>query len=176
MIAIAPHNPAWPEMFIREQAVIKATLGALALRVEHVGSTAVPGMAAKPVIDIQVSVATLAPLSLYLDKLLSIDYTHFPLGDFDLVYPFFQKPRDWPCTHHIHLCVAGSEQERQHLAFRDYLRDHSQTAAEYEVLKHNLSKQHHGSTLKSREDYSLAKTEFIKATLDRAAAAGYLSR
>ena len=167
MITISTYDPAWPEMFRAEAVNIQTALGPLALRIEHVGSTAVPGLAAKPVIDIQVSVATLKPLSLYLEKLSSIDYTHFPLGDFDLVYPFFQKPADWPCTHHLHLCVSGSVQERQHLAFRDYLRLHPEAAKQYVELKRKLASQHHGRTLESRERYSLSKTEFVTSVLQR---------
>jgi hypothetical protein len=108
MIHIAPYDPAWPAMFEAEAATLRQLLGDRALRVEHVGSTSVPGLAAKPVIDIQVSVATLEPRGLYVGPLASLGYRHLALGEFDLVYPFFQKPTEWPCSHHVHLCVRGS--------------------------------------------------------------------
>ena len=91
-----------------------------------------------------------------------------PLGDFDSVYPFFQKPADWPCTHHVHLCANGSEQEARHLAFRNHLRAHPETARQYVELKHSLAAQHRGATQESRENYSLAKSGFVEAVLQKA--------
>jgi len=176
MITIVPYDSAWPEMFEAEAAAIRRTLGEVALRVEHVGSTSVPGLTAKPVIDIQVSVQSLEPLGQYRSPLGRLGYAHTPLGSFDLVYPFFQKPAEWPATHNIHLCVLGSEQERKHLAFRDYLRSHPRVAAEYVELKRVLAAAHHGATLESRERYSLSKTKFVNAVLERAFAEGDASQ
>jgi GrpB-like predicted nucleotidyltransferase (UPF0157 family) len=173
MIRIDPYNSFWSQLFAAEAASIRDAMGALALRVDHVGSTSVPGLAAKPVIDIQVSVATLTPLVVCAQPLAQIGYTHVPLGEFDLVYPFFQKPAEWPTTHHIHLCVHRSELERRHLAFRDYLCDHSRVAADYEALKRRLASENDGVTLESRERYSLSKTEFVTAVLERALSEGY---
>ncbi len=175
MITIVPYDISWPALFTVEAASIRETLGALALRVEHVGSTSVPGLAAKPVVDIQVSVPTLEPLSVYLQRLAHIGYTHVPLGEFDLVYPFFQKPATSPSTYHIHLCAIGSELELRHLAFRDYLRDHPVVAAEYLELKRKLAAANHGTTLESRERYSLSKTQFVTAVLEQALSEGHPS-
>ena len=181
MFAIVPYDPAWPARFAAEAAIIRQVLGDAAQRVEHVGSTSVPGLAAKPVIDMQVSVASLEPLGRYLSALSRVGYTHIALGAFDLVYPFFQKPGEWPSTHHVHLCVAGSEQERNHLAFRDHLRAHPRVAADYLALKRELAAVHHGTTLESRERYSLSKTGFVASVLERATLEarvqdGFLSR
>lgn len=173
MIEIVPYDCAWPSLFEAEAARIGDTLGDLALRIEHVGSTSVPGLAAKAVIDIQVSVATLQTLDTYFESLARLGYSHIPLGPFDLVYPFFQKPAEWPSTHHIHLCVLGAEHERRHLAFRDYLRSHRAVAAEYVELKGSLAAVHDGATLESRERYSLGKTRFVNSVLERALSAGY---
>jgi GrpB-like predicted nucleotidyltransferase (UPF0157 family) len=168
VIEIVPYDSAWPARFDAEAAQIRGVLGARVLRVDHVGSTSVIGLAAKPVIDIQVSVATLANFDGYSQPLARLGYTHVPMGDFDLVYPFFQKPKRWPSSHHVHLCVAGGEQERRHLAFRDYLRLHPEVAARYAELKRGLALIHIGNTKASRERYSLAKTEFINSVLKRA--------
>lgn len=173
MIGIVAYDDAWPALFDAEAACILGVMGSLALRVEHVGSTSVLGLAAKSVIDIQVSVATLENLSMYSEPLGRLGYNHIPLGLFDAVYPFFQKPAESPSTHHIHLCVSGAEQERRHLAFRDYLRDHPATAAEYVKLKRRLAAAHDGATLESRERYSLSKTHFINSVMERALPAGY---
>ena len=173
MIEIVPYDAAWPSLFEAEALAIRDVMGSLALRIEHVGSTSVPGLAAKPVIDIQVSVATLTTFETYSGPLAQIGYRHIPLGSFDLVYPFFQKPAEQPSTHHIHLCVLGSDLERRHLAFRDYLRSHPAVGTEYVELKRSLAAAHDGVTLESRERYSLSKTPFVTTVLERALLAGY---
>ncbi len=81
-------------MFEVEANEIRRVFGDLALQVEHVGSTAVPGLSAKPVIDIQISVTSLVTFDPYLGHLACLGYVHVPLGDFDRVYPFFQKPAE----------------------------------------------------------------------------------
>lgn len=165
MIAISEYDPAWPALFDAEARRLRAAFGPLAIRIEHVGSTSVPGLAAKPVIDIQVSVATLLPHGRYAATMASLGYRHLALGDFDLVYPFFHRPADWPSTHHVHLCESGGEQEWKHLAFRDHLRAHPQAARAYEALKRELACEHDGSTLSSQEAYSLAKSDFVGEVL-----------
>ena len=167
MIRIVPYDVRWPDQFESEANQLRAAMGSLSLRIEHVGSTSVPGLAAKPVIDIQISVATLDGLGVYAAPLASLGYSHVPFGGVDLVYPFFQKPAEWPSTHHVHLCVIGSEYERRHLAFRDYLRNHPQTANEYVALKRSLAAAHVGATAESRERYSLAKTAFVTSVLQQ---------
>jgi GrpB-like predicted nucleotidyltransferase (UPF0157 family) len=165
MIAIRGYDANWSVLFAEEAHRLHRAFGSAALRIEHVGSTSVPGLAARPIIDIQVSVASLVPHGRYVETMTRLGYRHVPLGDFDLVYPFFHKPAEWPSTHHVHLCDAGGEQERKHLAFRDYLRAHLQVATEYEALKRELARAHDGGTLKSSEAYSLAKSGFVANVL-----------
>ena len=172
-ITIEPYDPGWPAAFAYEARALRAAFGPLALRIEHVGSTSVPGLPAKPVIDIQISVGSLAQLTRFTAALAQIGYTRMPMGDFDLVYPFFQKPATWPSTHHVHLCELGGEQERRHLAFRDYLRDHAGVADDYVALKRRLAAESEDATPESRERYSLAKSEFVEAVLLDAFRAGY---
>ena len=173
MIRIVPYHPMWPSQFHQEAKRIRARFLERALRIDHVGSTSVPGLAAKPVIDIQVSVSSLEPRGAFTQEMAALGYEHVDLGEFDRVYPFFARPAQWPSTHHVHLCAAGSEQERNHLAFRDFLRRHDATAAEYLRLKQRLAAVHPGDTLASRETYSLAKTEFVHGVLAMALVAGY---
>lgn len=135
---------------------------------QHVGSAAVPALAAKPVIDIQVSVASLDPLNAYSARLVQLGYNHVALEPFDAVYPSFQKPGAWPSTHHLHLCVLGAVHERRHLAFRDYLRSHPAVAAQYLALKRELAAAHDGTSLESRERYSPSKSEFVNSVLEPA--------
>ncbi len=176
MLRLDPYQASWPEFFEVEAAALRSQFGAQALRIEHVGSTAVPGLAAKPVIDIQVSLASLTPFAPLVAALERLGYVHVALGEFDRVYPFFAKPAQWPATHHVHLCEAGGEQEARHLAFRDYLRAHPAICEQYLQLKLRLAAAHHGNTLESRESYSLGKTSFVESVLVKARADGYLKR
>jgi GrpB-like predicted nucleotidyltransferase (UPF0157 family) len=175
MIVIVPYDPVWSEQFTEEERKLREALGELVVRIDHVGSTSVPGLAAKPVIDIQLSVRSLQPLSRIARLLADVGYTHVPDPDewFERVYPLFRKPANWPSTHHLHACTAGGEQERRHIAFRDYLRDHAEAAAEYLDLKLCLATSHDGITAESRERYALAKTSFVENVLKRAYESGY---
>jgi GrpB-like predicted nucleotidyltransferase (UPF0157 family) len=157
---VVPYDPAWPLEFEHERERLRAALGSLALRIDHHGSTAVPGLAAKPVIDVQISVARLHPIDAYAPALARLGYVHVPHAD-DAVCPFFHRPAEWPHTHHVHLVQAGSEEERRTLAFRDYLREHADAAREYERLKRQIAQEYTGDDLASREAYAGAKTAFI---------------
>jgi len=182
MIVHADYNPDWPQMFRDEADRVRRALGPLALRIDHVGSTSMPGMAAKPVIDLQVSVAALFPLDGFIAALATIGYSWVsvppppagsPVAPLDETYPWFCRPRQWPTTHHIHLCASGSREERDHLVFRDYLRDHPDVRMQYLDRKRQLAREHIGDTDASREAYSLGKTHFVMAVLAEAARAGY---
>ena len=175
MIELVPYDRCWPGLFEAEAARIREALGSLATRIEHVGSTAVPGLAAKPVIDIQVSVPSLSAIGLHEERLSSLGYAHVQLSDFDHEYPYFRRPADWPSTHHVHLCESGGYLEARHLAFRDCLRAHPDVAASYLELKKSLAVRHHGLTQESRESYSLGKTEFIESVIRRLAGDAGLS-
>lgn len=168
MIQIVPYDPHWPQLFEREAELLRQGLGKLALRIEHVGSTSVPHLDAKPVIDIQVSVTSLDCFGEYRRALENLGYSHVSLGDFDRVYPFFQKPATWPASYHIHLCERGGEQEAKHLLFRDYLRRSPLVAQQYAQLKKELATHFHGQTNDSRESYSLAKSGFVHSVLEQA--------
>ena len=124
-------------------------------------------LAAKPVIDIQVATTRLEPRRRFEELLAIRGYVHVPFGPRDRRYPFFQRPALWPSAFHLHLCVSGSDEERDHLAFRDYLRRHPKAALEYAQLKRQLAKQT-GTTLEQRSRYSEAKTPFIATVLRRA--------
>jgi GrpB-like predicted nucleotidyltransferase (UPF0157 family) len=170
MIKLVAHRSDWASDFSVEARRILESFGASALRIDHVGSTAVPGLLAKPVIDIQVSVLSLNLFEPRRELLEQLGYQFVPLGEFDKVYPFFTRPQQWPSTHHVHLCEAGSAVERDHLAFRDYLRAHADVARQYEALKLKLAARHHGRDLASREMYSLGKSGFVRHVLALAAA------
>jgi GrpB-like predicted nucleotidyltransferase (UPF0157 family) len=164
MIEIVPYDPRWPREFEAERDRIHAVFGSRAIRIDHNGSTAVPGLAAKPVIDIQVSVATLHPVGAHAPLLERLGYIGGPHADDDPC-PFFHRPATWPHTRHVHLVKAGGDEERRTLAFRDYLRAHADAAREYEALKRQLAIQHRGLDAASREAYAIAKTAFVERVL-----------
>ena len=158
---LVPYDPNWPAMFEQEALRLRRTLGPLAVRIDHHGSTAVPGLSAKPVIDIQVAVATLQPLDIYKRPLEMLGYTHVVHAD-DAFCPFFHRPADWPHTHHLHVVPAGGNEQQRTLAFRDYLRNHADVALEYERLKYRLMTELQPTDAASREAYAAAKTEFVE--------------
>jgi GrpB-like predicted nucleotidyltransferase (UPF0157 family) len=171
-IEIVPYDPGWPAAFEQEALRLRSALGTLALRVDHNGSTSIPGLAAKAVIDIQVSVAALQARAEYGERLESIGYVHVPHED-DSFCPFFHRPRRWPHSHHVHVVESGGLEERRTLAFRDYLCDHAEAAREYERLKHSLAEEFGASSPESREAYARGKTTFIEKIVAVALNDGY---
>jgi GrpB-like predicted nucleotidyltransferase (UPF0157 family) len=167
MIEIVAYDPRWPAAFEAEAERLRRALGAHALLIEHNGSTAIPGLSAKPVIDIQVSVAALQPLAAYEQPLATLGYVHVPSPD-DAFCPFFHRPSQWPHKHHVHVVEAGGSEERRTLAFRDYLRIHPESAGEYERLKHALAARISTSDAEGREAYARAKSEFVERIVSRA--------
>ncbi|HMF93767.1 MAG TPA: GrpB family protein [Vicinamibacterales bacterium] len=157
---VVPYDPRWAVDFEEERARLRVALGDVAVRIDHNGSTAVPGLAAKPIIDIQVSVSCLQDAGSYAPVLERLGYVHMRHADDDRC-PFFYRPAQWPHTHHVHVVEAGGDEERRTLAFRDYLRRHPEAAREYAQLKRDLAAQHDGLTAESREAYAEAKTSFV---------------
>jgi GrpB-like predicted nucleotidyltransferase (UPF0157 family) len=171
-LQIMPYDPGWAFEFETERDRISRALGQLARRIDHNGSTAVPGLEAKPIIDIQVSVEQLNPIRAYAEPLARLGYRHAPHSD-DAVCPFFHRPSEWPHSHHVHVVESSGVEERRTLAFRDYLRDHSDVAHEYGVLKRQLAGLYDAGKPADRETYAIAKTEFIKRVVQIALAKGY---
>jgi GrpB-like predicted nucleotidyltransferase (UPF0157 family) len=161
---IVPYDVAWPAAFETERRRIRAALGDVALRIDHNGSTAVPGLAAKPIIDIQISVALLHPMDAYASALEQLGYVHLPHED-DARCPFFHRPCSWPHTHHVHVVEAGGEEERRTLAFRDCLRANPDVARQYETLKRQLASRFGVTNHDAQQAYSDAKTQFIQRAL-----------
>src|SRR5436190_22530845 len=171
-LQICSYDPGWALEFEAERDRIARALGALARRIDHNGSTSVPGLEAKPIIDIQVSVERLHPIRPFVAALAALGYVHLPHPD-DAVCPFFHRPGEWPHTHHIHIVQSGGAEERRTLAFRDFLREHSDVAHEYGSLKRHLAAGCDETESSSRESYANAKTAFIERVVQTALAAGY---
>ncbi len=164
---LTEYDPEWPSRFEREAAELLDALGDLAIRIEHVGSTSVPGLAAKPVIDIQISVASLVPRSPMVASLSALGYEH-SIDPIEPQHEFFSKGYDDERVQkvNVHVCEVGSTWERRHLAFRDELRRDPAAAAEYAALKRRLANEHPRDIM----SYVDGKTAFIRSIEARALA------
>ena len=139
-VTIHPYDPDWPDRFAAEASAIQAVIGDWVTGgIHHVGSTAVPGLAAKPIIDIQVGVAELEASRPCIERLAGLDYQYAPYRP--NVMHWFCKPHPARRTHHLHLVPTGSPRFLNVLAFRDHLRENPDARAEYEALKRSLSHQ-----------------------------------
>jgi GrpB-like predicted nucleotidyltransferase (UPF0157 family) len=163
-IAIVDPDPGWAGAFDAEAASVRAALGALLVRLDHIGSTAVPGLPAKPIIDLQASVDPLDPDDLG-RRLAPLGYARVRWPA-DATYPFYAKPPDGPRTHHLHACEAGGDEERRHLAVRDFLRARADEAAAYGAFKRDLAARCGGL----RTAYVEGKDAYVKALEARALA------
>jgi len=164
-VEIAEYDPAWPEAYQRERAAIAEALVGHALAIEHVGSTAVPGLAAKPIVDIMVGLRVLSDHACCVAPLASLGYEH--KGEYGIPdRHYFRKPVQGPRTHQVHMVEQGSAFWVRHLLFRDYLRANPNEAAAYDRLKRELAERF-GTDL---EGYTEAKTEFIRSVEAKARA------
>ena len=167
-VEIVAYNPAWPRLFEEERRAIAGALAAWIVGpIEHIGSTAIRGLAAKPVIDIMAGVQNLDASRLAIPAAAALGYCYFPYRP-DSEH-WFCKPSPEFRTHHLHLVPFGSVLWRGALAFRDYVRDHPTTAADYEALKRRLAREFHFD----REAYTQAKYPFIERITDLALEQGY---
>ena len=157
-VTLVPYDPAWPQMFEAERKNIEAALGDWVIEIHHIGSTAIPGLAAKPVIDIMIAVRQLE------DAIECIG----SLGD--LGYAFIDHPQNTdrrffrkgvPRTHHVHIVAQGNAELRDHLAFRDALRSNPAWRDQYAALKIDLAERHRND----RAQYTVSKTEFVRRVL-----------
>jgi GrpB-like predicted nucleotidyltransferase (UPF0157 family) len=162
-IRLVEHDATWAARARDELARISAALGQLAVRVDHVGSTAVPGLAAKPIVDLQASVAAITPVDAYVAPLERLGYLFVP-DPASPEFHFFAKPPERPRAFHLHVCEAGSRDERRHLAVRDYLRAHPDAAGEYDAFKRALVAAAPGDRLA----YIAGKEPFMRALEERA--------
>jgi GrpB-like predicted nucleotidyltransferase (UPF0157 family) len=162
-VEIVPYDPSWPGRFSQEEAMLRRTLAAwLAGPIEHIGSTAIPGLVAKPVIDIMATVDSLNASRPAISALADLGYCYFPYrADSE---HWFCKPSPAFRTHHLHLVPLESRLWNEAIAFRDYLRSHPKIAFEYADLKGQLAQQYRFD----REASPEAKGPFIARITDLA--------
>jgi GrpB-like predicted nucleotidyltransferase (UPF0157 family) len=163
-VVIVDYDLAWPERYEALRAPIAAALGPLAAEIVHLGSTSVPGLAAKPVIDLNILLRRSSDLAAVIERLASLGYRHE--GDFGIVgrEAFATPPRYSAHDHHLYVCAPDWAGHADQIAFRDYLRAHPRTANAYARLKRSLAIKYRDN----RGAYANAKAGFVAAVLKRA--------
>jgi GrpB-like predicted nucleotidyltransferase (UPF0157 family) len=178
-ITIAPYDPEWPHLFENERDLIYTTCGRDAFTtIEHVGSTAVPGLGAKPIIDMMPGLESLATAPPVIAALQSIGFVYVPefeqSNQFDEGMPFrryLRKDIAGERAFHMHMVEDGSDFWERHLLFRDYLRAHPEERDAYEHLKRALAEEFNNSLTPASNvnvGYTDRKTEFVETRIVRA--------
>jgi GrpB-like predicted nucleotidyltransferase (UPF0157 family) len=163
-VEIVPYDPSWPARFVMEQALLQPILEPwLVGPIEHVGSTAVRGLAAKPVIDLMAPVLSLSTSTGVSAAVSTLSYCYFPYKP--EIMHWFCKPSPNERTHHLQVVPLGSSVWSERMAFRDALRRDVRLVAEYASLKLKLAARFRHD----REAYTEAKSDFIQSVLSGAA-------
>ena len=161
-IELSSYDPKWPIAFEKEKNTLQEIAEDwLSGSIEHVGSTAVPGLAAKPVIDIMFGVKSLQESRSAIDVLVDYGYVFYPYKK-DVMH-WYCKPSDEYRTHHLHLIPYQSPLWKERIVFRDLLRSDQNVSREYEELKKELAEKYRFD----RESYTIEKWPFIKKVLER---------
>ncbi|MBK6317613.1 MAG: GrpB family protein [Dehalococcoidia bacterium] len=154
---IVPHDPDWAPIFESERALIAAALGLPPGQVQHIGSTAVPGLGAKPIVDVMVGVEEEAAYPRYVALLAPLGYEYRG----ETVPGTLYNRKQGPPRVNAHLCVLGGEFWSEHLLFRDYLRANPATAGDYEALKRRILDE----VGQDPPAYNAAKEGFIRGVI-----------
>jgi GrpB-like predicted nucleotidyltransferase (UPF0157 family) len=157
---VVPHDLAWAEAFAREAEAISRAFSDHDLVIHHIGSTAIPGILAKPIIDMLGVVQNLETMDRYSGKMQVLGYEVMGSLGIEGRRYFRKSDLDGRRTHHLHVFALGSPHVERHLAFREYLRSHSSKAAEYSDLKAQIT----STGAVSRDVYRNAKEPFVVAT------------
>jgi GrpB-like predicted nucleotidyltransferase (UPF0157 family) len=171
-IIIEPYNPAWPTLFEQEKrSILKACNGVIGI--EHIGSTAIPHLAAKPVIDMMLTVTDEKAAATCIEALKAIGYCHLPgafwklPGRYDLIY----KDVDGKRAFNLHIAGSDGIFAGRHLPFRDYLCSNPEARMEYEALKIALAERF----VTDMDAYASAKNDFVASVLQKAPGSAYRS-
>ncbi len=160
-VKLVAHSAGWRELFEAEKTLLRSVIGKLALEVEHIGSTSVCGLEAKPIIDMAVAVREILEAAECVAPLEGVGYVY--RGENGIPGRHYFRKGD-PTLYHLHMVELSSEFWRAHLLFRDYLRGHQEVAAEYGKLKRELAMRYPFN----REAYTEGKAAFIEGVLKRA--------
>lgn len=160
--AVVHYNPEWPEAFRAVQLELRTAFALASVAVEHIGSTAVPALAAKPVIDVLLGAPSLVEVEHRLDALAVLGYEYRPAYEHHIPERrYFVKAQAGELRVHLHAVKRGSRLWNEHLMFRNALRESQHLREEYQALKFRLTKEHSCS----KELYTDAKAPFIQRVL-----------
>jgi GrpB-like predicted nucleotidyltransferase (UPF0157 family) len=162
-VIIVDYNPQWPSMYEQEKTRIQSVIGEYLIDIQHVGSTSIPGLSAKPIIDIMAVIRNISFVEQCVKPLEALDYAYKGEGGIPGRH-FFRKPTDIPRTgrtFHMHMVEKGHEQWAMYQLFREYLRLHPESVQQYDTLKRELAAKHGAD----REAYTDAKAPFIRSIL-----------
>ena len=162
IVEVVEWSPEWTGRFHEVAGLIRKALGSCALRIDHIGSTAITGLPAKPVVDIQISVKTIEPAEILVGKMTAVGCVFRPENP-HLTKLYFREPDGYKRTH-IHMRACGGWHEQQALLFRDYLRAHAEEHAPYADLKRSLAVRFR----ENRAAYTEGKNEHIWGIIQRA--------
>ena len=160
-VQLEEYSPEWPKLFEQEKKQLEQILLNSSILIEHIGSTSIEELGAKPVIDIMIGLPDFSEAGNYIQPIVNMGYTYIP--DYEDLMPyrrFFTKEKDGLRTYHIHLVQTNTEFWNRHLAFRDYLRNSKSTREAYYNLKKELALK----DWKDGNEYAAAKNEFIRAS------------
>lgn len=172
-VIIEEYNPEWPKMFQEIQSILALTIGADALSIEHVGSTSVPGLAAKPILDIDIVIESMKSLPAVIAKLETLGYNH--QGDLGVEggeafdrkdeYVLYSEEISLRMTQHLYVCCRDSQELYRHITFRDALINNPELVKEYASLKKELA-----ITFRDdRKAYTEGKSDFVQRVLKQGA-------
>ena len=140
-IVIQDYDPQWRQLYAVEEQHLWEVLTPIAVQIEHIGSTSVPGLAAKPIIDISVSVRDLADVTTFVPGMVDLGYEEVPINPAFQRRLFCKGPYN-EGTHHVHFTIHGSDVWAEPILFRDYLRAHPDAAAWYQQVKRDAAARH----------------------------------
>ncbi|MGH3102588.1 MAG: GrpB family protein [Gaiellaceae bacterium] len=164
-VVIVPYDERWPALYETAAFELREALGEALVGIEHIGSTAVPGLAAKPIVDVAVGVDTLARGRALVDAVVGLGYEYVPEHEAELPFRrFFHRRPAGQVGYHVHLVERAHEFWTAQVEFRDHLRAHPDDAAAYEALKRGLAERFRTE----RRSYTDAKGDFVAAMLAKA--------
>jgi GrpB-like predicted nucleotidyltransferase (UPF0157 family) len=160
-IELRPQDPQWPACFDEATLALSAVLGRYALDIQHVGSTSIAGISAKPVIDIAIAIQQYPLPDELLAAVEALGYTY--LGEYGIPHRHLFFRRDGPVGYNVHINELANDQFQRHVLFRDYMRAHPDAAREYENLKRELAARYNDVST-----YADKKSEFVQGILSKA--------
>ena len=161
IVKLEPYNPEWQKLFEAEKSALQRVLGEKFIAAEHVGSTAIPGLKAKPILDFMLAIPDLNDWEWLKEPLAELGYEFRRDFRSEQGHILFVKGREENRTHYLKITELNSDFWTEHILFRDYLINNPQYREEYQKLKENLFDAHNGN----REPYTKGKEEFVRKIL-----------